>query len=431
MYRGGRALFALLPLTLGLALGVSGCEMPGVGKQGGAKSAVYMSFEAAGAGFETFKTTLFPAVRQNCASCHGVNQNPQFALADAASDYATLRNGLVDFDVPENSFIVRQLVGGHQGFAAQAGPFTELITKWAAAESSRPGGGDGGLPGGPIAANDPRTIKIASAALTLPATLPSTPGNVTSNNYARVRWDLSSATPADPDLVGAYFEVDVQFQANPTAGLPGAYLFRRPRVGSVSNSLSVKNVKLLLLDRKANRFVYNPQVVDWVGIETLVAPNAGVTAGNPLPFPILSNDPLLIAQSDNYIGSDTPYLGNPIAGGQDQFQVAFEVLQRTTTPNCKNPTGNPSSFDVTAYPVMQNQCVRCHGGGNATATARFSMQGTAAQVCDRALQRVNLNFPTQSALIGAPTLGTGSMGRINGFNSQPFLDWIQSEAQLQ
>ncbi len=64
-----------------------------------------------------FAETLQPTLRTNCAACHGVFQNPQFAVADPEEATQTIQaNQLVDFDNPAGSRFVLKILSGHNGF---------------------------------------------------------------------------------------------------------------------------------------------------------------------------------------------------------------------------------------------------------------------------------------------------------------------------
>lgn len=66
-----------------------------------------------------FERTLFPItqVDTNCVQCHGVSQQPLFALEDPVLAHDVMISfGMVDLRDPPNSKIVDKLERGHQGF---------------------------------------------------------------------------------------------------------------------------------------------------------------------------------------------------------------------------------------------------------------------------------------------------------------------------
>lgn len=81
-----------------------------------------------------FRATLHPLLRTYCGSCHGLRQQPLFAVADwGASCNALVIGNLVDLVTPANSEIVLQIASGHKRVAQTVA--TELqnaITTWAA-----------------------------------------------------------------------------------------------------------------------------------------------------------------------------------------------------------------------------------------------------------------------------------------------------------
>ncbi len=65
----------------------------------------------------TFASTLYPVLRNNCAQCHGVNQNPRFAVEDVNSAFSTVESrSLVNLSQPNQSQIYLKVSGGHQNF---------------------------------------------------------------------------------------------------------------------------------------------------------------------------------------------------------------------------------------------------------------------------------------------------------------------------
>lgn len=79
-----------------------------------------------------FESTLKPSLAQ-CASCHGANQQPLFAVSDSIESHdALLTYGLVDLTNPAGSRIVQKISGGHQGFSAAVSNELETkILEWA------------------------------------------------------------------------------------------------------------------------------------------------------------------------------------------------------------------------------------------------------------------------------------------------------------
>ena len=82
---------------------------------------------------EIYSKTLHPLVTAQCGRCHGVDQAPLFAVADAGTAHNSLINfGLVSLSNPASSRLVQKVQAGHQGFAtALATDLQTQIKAWA------------------------------------------------------------------------------------------------------------------------------------------------------------------------------------------------------------------------------------------------------------------------------------------------------------
>lgn len=94
----------------------------------------------------TFAQTLQPVLLQNCSGCHGANQSPRFAVADAASGQSVLLQlGLVDFVNPSQSRIVIKIQSGHQNLGAAVADQLRLqVQAWASGLGANGGAAGGG-----------------------------------------------------------------------------------------------------------------------------------------------------------------------------------------------------------------------------------------------------------------------------------------------
>jgi mono/diheme cytochrome c family protein len=101
-----------------------------------------------------FETTLFPILRQNCASCHGGGIPPLHSVVDPQSAHDTLINSaLVNLASPSASRVVIKINGGHQSLpVALAVDLQTAIQAWATdlANSSASLGGTIALPSAPV-----------------------------------------------------------------------------------------------------------------------------------------------------------------------------------------------------------------------------------------------------------------------------------------
>ncbi len=63
---------------------------------------------------QAFEKNLQPIMLQNCAGCHGVNQQPLHSVSDAASAHDIIMSfGLVNIVDPSQSRLVTKISGGH------------------------------------------------------------------------------------------------------------------------------------------------------------------------------------------------------------------------------------------------------------------------------------------------------------------------------
>lgn len=81
---------------------------------------------------QIFKNTLYPVISTNCSACHGVSQNPRFAVSDPVISHNTiLGSQLVLLSLPEDSLLVQKVQSGHNGFPASlATELLDSITEW-------------------------------------------------------------------------------------------------------------------------------------------------------------------------------------------------------------------------------------------------------------------------------------------------------------
>ncbi|MCB0411360.1 MAG: hypothetical protein KDD22_02470 [Bdellovibrionales bacterium] len=80
---------------------------------------------------DAFSKTLQPVVKTNCGTCHGVFQNPKFAVDDALSGAKTmLDNKLVNLSDANASKIVQKILNGHNAPVTVVPNLVEGINGW-------------------------------------------------------------------------------------------------------------------------------------------------------------------------------------------------------------------------------------------------------------------------------------------------------------
>ncbi len=378
-----------------IALGLTGSGCLQLGKIKGAVGARSAASLGAGGGKDYFTQQVHPYFRRNCASCHGVSQNPMFAVPNVDEAYKTSSPiGLVA-DATQSDFY-RKVKDGHCGSncATDGSALLKLIQGWIAAEkNSASGAVKIGVPP-PV-----NTILTASQAL------PSDVATATGNTFRTMTFQMSTNTPAPVGLpTNISFRIEVQqFSPRSQAG-PGAYRFRNPRLVTPSTAVHVRGIRVVVNGK------YDPAFSEFPDIDTVVA------AGSTATSTAISTALLLIVQDKD-------------AG--DMIQIGFDVLEPgVAVTGCKNL----ANFATLVSPGMHNQCMNCHGtiGNPAYAAMRLvqdngltmaTPQDTAGN-CVRALQRVNVNTPAQSRLVLNPT-GQNGHSTVGGFTSAMSLQWQQ------
>jgi hypothetical protein len=360
-------------------------------------------FRACDAGIAAFRTSVHSLIRARCVACHDVNatvrQGPPFAVADPAESYSRVERH-VKWDDRPNSYLV--IKGGNRhcvgyGFDCATGPedLRAVVEQWWT-------GGESSCP---------RLGKYFTQPQKLPANLPT--GR---DSWVAMRFDLSEI---DPSLDGAIFEIEVQHFAQPGDGLPGAYRFRKPRLASVLNPVRLKGIKVLINGK------YDAFANGYVPLElTVGAAPIPADPKIPLPHPVLSADPLIVAQD--------------LASG-DQISIAFDDLKAVAVvPGCRSL----ALYQKGVVPTLNaRKCTYCHGGNDPNeppptdpmmiqARKRLSFAGNDAALCGKLLQRVTPWNHRISPLIAYPLKGIYDHPRIIPSISEVspgWLDWMAAE----
>ncbi|MEK6579522.1 MAG: hypothetical protein AABZ55_09885, partial [Bdellovibrionota bacterium] len=89
-------------------------------------------------------------------------------------------------------------------------------------------------------------------------------------------------------------------------------------------------------------------------------------------------------------------------------------------------------FTASVRTVMNARCTGCHANTANNGFRRFSMvvADTDAVVCQRSLQRADVNVPASSPLVLNPQQGKNGHTVVQTFTAaeaQAFLNWIASE----
>jgi hypothetical protein len=301
-----------------------------------------------------------------------------------------------------SSLLVLQAGNNHCGNAACNSPnntlLTPLIAAWIAAE----------LKGGGSTTAPAPSLGITTAPITIPALPTPNPTQTVGNAaFVTMSFPLSSVTPANPDLNGATFDIDVQQYVLPdsAAALTGTYRFRNPRINTPTNPLYVKDVEILINNE------YNPATSTYTVIDTTVVPNANTKTFTSL-MPTGEVADMFVPQQN--------------AQG-DQVIIAFSMLQKTSLPPVSVPCKNLAGFTANIYPYLMNTCFSCHKNGSGTSVYNMD-DSNLANLCQVSLGFANVASPGTSILITAPRDQTNNHPvQIQNFPTQTFIDWISSE----
>lgn len=89
---------------------------------------------------QAFSTTLQPTLTTSCSGCHGIFQNPKFAVPDSQLGHDTLlSNNLINPSIPQNSRIVQKIISGHSGYSIpKADEILLKIQAWIAEAGTLP-----------------------------------------------------------------------------------------------------------------------------------------------------------------------------------------------------------------------------------------------------------------------------------------------------
>lgn len=333
-----------------------------------------------------FSTRVGPTLESRCGGCHGADRTgPDFLRPDPDVRTTLLSYpALVDLTRPASSRLVTK--GEHSGPALSASEI-ETVESWIELEAAE----------GTMV--DPRDVEIATNAVdvtegfnVLPLDRIGLPGSVLHFVAARV---------------GSGFFLDsVQVVAGPT----GAH-FEHP-------------VFVTWIDGTPM-----PDPVDrFAGLDIDIEPNT--TATFDTGTVVLTDFPegsLLSVHFD----AASPLVGGTMPG----------VDGGTAMP----PTGGCSQLDAfrsQAATQLETYCTRCHGGGNASATASMDMtmvgasdDADALMGCNQVLGRISPSSPSASGLFvqpdpaggGSHPFKFGTTGELDAFRTS-ILGWFEMEA---
>ena len=305
----------IIMTLIGAALSCNGCL--GLSKDDGADSGgvVQASTASASVGesaMAAFQTGFYAFATTNCVQCHGVAQNPLFAVGNVSAAYSAAAP-FVNFTNPSGSTIVQYAGNGHCGIAnctgtTQSNAVSADITAWAAAAASTGTGSGSGSGSGTctnVAGLQPASPNIAftTAPLNIPSGLPGA-----GNSYALMTWPLSDLTPAVPGLAGAYLQVQIQLLT------PNTYKVILPTLAISGNTVGVAGVHLMISAVGSGCAPEEYlQGMNWTSVDTTVEP---IVIPSPLPKTPLAATPLTTVTNPL-----------PVLSASDSLVIGFESLE--------------------------------------------------------------------------------------------------------
>ena len=343
-------------------------------------------------GFVAFKNTVFPLIRNKCATCHdspaiGPIQGPAHSVQDPEVAYKRV-SGYMNFDsIMQSQFLIK---GGNNHCAAYGIQCNVSVNDL---KTSLQAWMDLGQK------TCPPAFKLVTQPSVIPADLPLT----STGNWKRIQFKLDSL---GDDFGGTFMDIEVQQFALPSPDHPGAYRFRNPRLATPDQAFAVKGIHFFVNGKRDSR----ENMFTTVNVKVN---NHKINAeSNASDFPVLSTKTLIVLQ-DKAMG--------------DQISLAFDRLEAIPNPMCKAP----EVFRNKVMPILvKRSCVECHGGGtdegvDADAMKAMSLKGTEAKVCSEFLQRVNWTDFTLSPIVQLPLNGMNGHGRFLPFSREVFPDWIE------
>jgi hypothetical protein len=363
----------------------------------GKKSSTSASSNSSLSSVAAFQETVYPLARARCTTCHISTNQPFFASENViASHDSLISQAKVDLNDPAGSRLVDRLLRDMHhcwsSCSADAEEMRAAINSWKTkmAQATPPATNTGG--GGtttPPTSTPPTTstpvARVATVNMLIPATIPR--GGDAAANFVTLRWPLDVNNDGiNPNVTGGVFQVEIQRFDD------FSYRIRNPRVINASSAVYVFDV----------RFAIN-----------------GAIRMNDATYSLV--DRIVAASTAGTVLSSAPLISLMDRGpGMDMLAVSFQQIRLSGSAACKNLAG----FSTMVRPGMAS-CVGCHGAQNV-----FNVTGTDAEVCNRALGRVDFVVPANSTLVTKPYQGLnhgGGANRIDQATAMQWINWINSE----
>lgn len=313
-------------------------------------------------GFDSFKTTVYPKIRRDCALCHDGSRSvaPPFATTDVSNSYSQLVS-YMNFSSLEESLLVVRAGNGHcnrVNCQAESGrEMNALAAQW--------------WEGGEKTCE--RNGRYFTEAMALPEDLPGE-----SAGFKTLSFDLAGAKP---ELKGITLQIDVQNYMDKSSISKGAYRFRSPRLIGGKEAIYIKDLKILLNGKYD--VVYNAYSTINRNFAFFEIPNS------------ISATAVLSAEMIIMLKDSLPL---------PKISVSFvEISKVKEVLSCENS----DLFKTTVLPVLNEaKCATCHNSkGETLGQKLFDCTAEPTTLCNRASSLVDPFYTQVSPMIVIPSKG--------------------------
>lgn len=314
---------------------------------------------------DSFSKTLQPTLVSNCASCHGVNQAPMFAVLDSMSAFrALMQNNLVDVNTPANSLLITKLQAGHNGISATVtASVAQGIQDWVDVMNS-----DTTAP--TVKVDRPANAASVSGSLTVTAVATDNVGVV------GVQFLVDDIATGSEDLTDPYFTI-----VDTTALSNGSHTLKA-RARDAAGIIAVSAAVTITVNNTT------PDVT--APVVSIAAPLANAVLTGNVPFTANATDNVRVAGVQFYV--------NGIATGAEDLTTPYSITLTTTsvtngtymltarardaagnmttsaavTVTVNNPPANPNATYTYINTNIMPKCTACHGAARADAGIRYN-----------------------------------------------------------
>lgn len=336
-------------------------------------------------GFESFKATVYPKIRQDCIKCHNGQKPdaPAFAGSDPFKSYDQL-SSYMNFTKIEESQLVIRAGNGHCGLETceenSGAEMLELAKKW--------------VDGGEIKCD--RNGKFFTPEQSLPSALPTA-----AEGFKTLKFPLDSISA---ELKGMTFYIDIQNYLNSTESAKGAFRLRAPRIVGGKNSIFIKDVKVLINGR------FDPIYNEYSGINRVIPFFPVKMEGATSATPILSGQTMIVLKDD---------IQNP------KISISFVAIEtKTDVPTCESV----DRFKSLVMPLIGTyNCQSCHqANGDSLGKQIFNAKLSADKLCQVSSALLDPSYVMISPLVTVPLKGLVKHPQLTEAQSYEYVNAVRN-----